>query len=429
MPALLVSVGGSPEPILHVLRAQRPTHVAYFCSAGSRISAEAIQAQLDFAPTADFLEIAGYEDLGPCYAALRAWLPAWLARHHLAPEDVTVDYTGGTKTMSAALVLAATELFSHFSYVGGAQRDKAGTGIVLSGFERMRYQGNPWHQLAVRELDQAATLWVAQQYEAVATLLRRTKGRVSREQRPAFERVIDLSSALSARLSLQLHTAAEILHKLARKLAVDSPDSAPSSLTSFCQRAAQRFAAAHAASGPASDPTAQLRELLDNALLTARLGRYDDAAARLYRALELFGQNELSRLTGGAFHLGRLKTAALPASLVNFTPFAGPDSLEAAQRGIALEQVFRALAHLGHPAGLRAVADFDSPDALTSTWRQATTRRNQSILAHGLQPVGTVGFDALVALVSDFTGQDLSLVDLEAPAFDASWFATSSGPR
>ena len=327
------------------------------------------------------------------------------------------------------LVLAATEIFSRFSYVGGAQRDKAGTGIVISGSEKLHYQANPWRELAVREIDHAAQLWALQQYDAVAALLKKTKKQIPLPQRPAFERVIDLASALSARLSLQLHTAAEILAKLARKLAVDCPDAAPGSLASFCESAARRFAAAHAASGPASDPTAQLRELLDNALLTARLGRYDDAAARLYRALELFGQNELARLTGGAFHLGRLKAAALPASLVNFAPFAGPNGLEAAQCGIALEQVFRALAHLGHPAGLRAVADFDGPGALTSTWRQATTRRNQSILAHGLQPVGTDGFASLVALVSDFTGQDLSLVDLDAPSFDASWFSPSSRPR
>lgn len=429
MPALLCSVGGSPEPILHTLRTLRPACVAYVCSVGSRANAEAIQAQLDFSPVADYLELTTHEELGPCYAELRAWLPGWLASQTLAPDDVTVDYTGGTKTMSAALVLAATEVFSNFSYVGGAQRDQAGTGIVLSGHERIHYQANPWRELAVRELDHAATLWATQQYEAVAALLRRAKGQVPREQRPAFDRIIDLARALSNRLDLQLPKAAQALRKLADKLVNQPPPSSASTekshtvLLDFCQRAAVRFAGSAALQGPATDPRAQLRELLDNALLTARLGRHDDAAARLYRALELFGQNELSRLTDGAFYLGRLKTETIPPALADFSLFAVTNGLEAAQRGMALENIYRALAHLKHPAGQRAVTDFDGPVSLKTPWRQATQRRNQSILAHGLQPVGQEGFETLAALVADYTGEDTSQVDIEAPVFNAAWFA------
>jgi four helix bundle suffix protein len=37
--AALVSVGGSPAPVLHVLRQHRPSHVWYFCSAATRANA------------------------------------------------------------------------------------------------------------------------------------------------------------------------------------------------------------------------------------------------------------------------------------------------------------------------------------------------------------------------------------------------------
>jgi CRISPR-associated protein (TIGR02710 family) len=435
--ACLISVGGAPEPVLHSLRHHRPSVVAYFCSAGSREKAESIQAQLDFAPAADFLEIGAHEELGPCYAALRSWLPAWLDKHGLAPESVIVDYTGGTKTMSAALVLAATEQFSRFSYVGGSRREKDGTGIVVGGAERLLGdQPNPWRELAVRELDQAATLWAEQQYAAVAMLLRKAKRRVPLDQRPSFECIVDLSSALADRLALQLPAAGEKLAKLAAKLRTRStttvaPAAAPTaydSLLAFCEHAASRFATAQSQNGPASDSNAQLRELLDNALLTARLGRYDDASARLYRALELFGQNELARLTAGAFRLGQLKADALPSALAECSLFAGADGLARARRGVALEDVYRVLAHLGHPSGLRAVADFDSPNALKSGWRQATQRRNQSILAHGLQPVGQEGFSVLATLVGAYTGQDTARIALEAPAFDHAWFTPLQSP-
>ena len=113
--AALVSVGGSPTPVLHVLRRHRPAHVWYFCSAGSRANADAIQSELDWRPAPRFIEVKRFEELGPCYRELRRKIPEILAETKDPPAEVLVDYTGGTKTMSAALVLAAGELFDQFS--------------------------------------------------------------------------------------------------------------------------------------------------------------------------------------------------------------------------------------------------------------------------------------------------------------------------
>jgi hypothetical protein len=69
--AALVSVGGSPAPILHVLRQHRPRHVWYFCSDGSRANADDIQRLLDWHPAPRFIEVTPFEELGPCYRELR----------------------------------------------------------------------------------------------------------------------------------------------------------------------------------------------------------------------------------------------------------------------------------------------------------------------------------------------------------------------
>lgn len=433
--ALLLSVGGSAAPALHALGVHQPSHVAYFCSAGTRSTAEGIHRQYVAVtlsgptPVADYLESPSHEELGPCYAVLRRWLPQWLSERGLSPDAVTVDYTGGTKTLSAALVLAASEGLQHFSYVGGSRRDAGGTGVVVQGSERIHLQSNPWRELAVRELEQARILWDLQQYRAAATLLQRTRRQVPDDSRHAFGRISDLALALDDRLALQLSAAADRLSRLARKLANHPPPpespavAAHARLQCFCERAAVRLSAAEALNGPAADPSAQLRELLDNALLTARLGRRDDAAARLYRALELFGQNELARMTTGAFVLGRLQAASsLPSAAAGFPAFTGTDGEATARRGIALEQVYRLLAYLHHPAGLRAVAEFDGAGSATSPWRQATLQRNQSILAHGLQPVSESGFRSLATLVGSYVSQSTDHVDLEAPCFDLAWF-------
>ncbi len=45
---VMLSVGGSPELVLHVLSMRRPPGVWYFCSARGRANADAIRAALDW---------------------------------------------------------------------------------------------------------------------------------------------------------------------------------------------------------------------------------------------------------------------------------------------------------------------------------------------------------------------------------------------
>lgn len=132
-----------------------------------------------------------------------------------------------------------------------------------------------------------------------------------------------------------------------------------------------------------------LRELLDNAIRTASQHRYEDAAARLYRAMEMQGHLWLADRTGGLFINGRCKrekVAELPAvlkALEQCRP--DPDG----KIDLSLEQSFRALHALGDERVADVVADLDQIDArgkTASRWRQATEKRNTSILAHGVQP-------------------------------------------
>jgi hypothetical protein len=132
-------------------------------------------------------------------------IPDLLAEAKVRPAEVLVDYTGGTKTMSAALVLAGIEWFQQFSYVGGEQRDKSGLGVTIDGKERVLYAGNPWSELAVREIERARDLWADYQFEAAAGVLEVAATRVPRQQR--FQTIANLARALAARHRLDLKDA------------------------------------------------------------------------------------------------------------------------------------------------------------------------------------------------------------------------------
>jgi CRISPR-associated protein (TIGR02710 family) len=412
--AALVSVGGSPEPVLHVLRQHRPAHVWYFCSAGSRANADDIQRQLDWHPAPRYIEVEKFEELGPCYRELHRKLPDILAETKVPPAEVLVDYTGGTKTMSAALVLAAAELFQQFSYVGGEQRDKGGMGIVVAGQERWLYQTNPWSELAIREVERACDLWAGCQFESAANLLKEVAPRVPLRLR--FEALATLAEALAARHRLDFPEARSLFHQTIRQIRPIFEANPAANPLPLAERALE---ICQACAADAASP-ALLRELLDNALRTAAQGRYEDAAARLYRAMEMQAQLWLTEATGGLFVNGRCKaenTAQLPDAL-KALPFCQPDA-----RGeikLSLEQCFQALAALGHEQA-RAIADDIAFDK-KSRFRAATEKRNTSILAHGVQPIGADGFEQMKHIATDFLGFDLTREAHPIPPLDRQWF-------
>jgi hypothetical protein len=166
-----------------------------------------------------------------------------------------------------------------------------------------------------------------------------------------------------------------------------------------------------------------LRELLDNALRTAKQGRFEDAAARLYRAIEMQGQIWLSQLTNNIFLNGRCRQDNnLPEEL---KPLPCCQRDERGEIKLSLEDHFFALDALGHKKAKALGADIKAVDASGKTksrFRAATEKRNASILAHGVQPIGKDGFDTMKAIATELLGFDLDNESIPIPALDPVWF-------
>jgi CRISPR-associated protein (TIGR02710 family) len=424
--AVLVSVGGAPAPILKVLECHRPHHVWYFCSGDSRKIADQVHAQLAWHPDRDFIEVDRFEELAVCYRELRLRLPELLRKWKVAPEAVLVDYSGGTKAMSAALVLAATELFQQFSYVGGAQREKAGLGIVVDGKERVLYQSNPWSELAIREVERVRDLWNHGLFESAARVLEQTAPRVPR--RALFETLASVAHGTAARHRLdfgqaekRLGPAMKDVPKFYDRIADFGRCDriADFGLLDFVQRSlsiCQRCKAQEAC-------VDLMREILDNALRTAKQSRYEDAAARLYRAMEMQAQLWLAEASNGSFVNGRLKqNAQVPATLAEWEP-CRPDEEGAVK--LSLELCFHAIHRLGDRRAEKVVNDLAFGKE-RSRWRQATEQRNSSILAHGVKYIGENGFNKMKEIAAEFLGFDLDHETNPIPDFDTRWVTSRS---
>lgn len=413
--ALLISIGGTSTPVLHVLRQHRPQHVWYFCSAGSRANAEAIQALLEWHPQARFIEVERFEELGPCYRELRRKIPEILAETKVPYSEVLVDYTGGTKTMSAALLLAATELFDQFSYVGGEQREKSGLGVTMDGKERILYQSNPWSDLAIREIERASDLWASLNFDHAAVTLREVGRRTGRKMPTELS---NLAEALAARHRLDFSGARDRLTRLSRPLELlfdAQPDKAligeVRDMTEICAKCAPDKV----------DGNILLRELLDNSIRTASQHRFEDAAARLYRAMEMQGQLWLAEATGGMFKNGKCKNAdtqPIPEALKALPFYAA--AIRDNEVIFDMEKCYHAAHAMRYARANHIVADIALGDK--GRWRQATAMRNTSILAHGVQPIGADGFARMKALATEFLGFDLSREANPLPQLNVRWF-------
>lgn len=137
--ALIISLGGTPEPVIASIETHAPRAVCFFASDQSvdlvgSIKDTLRQKGVVFKDTKVLCD--DINDLVHCYErALTCAERLLRVDPDLAPDDVVVDYTGGTKTMTAALALATVGKGFRFSYVGGKTRTKDGLGVVVSGKE------------------------------------------------------------------------------------------------------------------------------------------------------------------------------------------------------------------------------------------------------------------------------------------------------
>ncbi|MBW1703162.1 MAG: TIGR02710 family CRISPR-associated protein, partial [Deltaproteobacteria bacterium] len=135
-----------------------------------------------------------------------------------------------------------------------------------------------------------------------------------------------------------------------------------------------------------------VEDLLNNARRRIMEKRYDDATARSYRALELYGQVFFEEVAGCSN--AKVKPELIPEKLREefARKYRDPGSH---LLKLPLTATFHYLNVVGHDAGARY---FKREKEL----KKVTSNRNQSILAHGIKPVSEKAINSIFETVSDF---------------------------
>ena len=382
---LVCTVGGSPEPVVATLKQWQPSRVRFVCTPQtksdieSKILPKARDVNIDIdAGRYNPFELPDGQDLASCVVRLRQLTPEvvnWVERGD--GFRVVVDFTGGTKCMSAAIALQASRWSCLFSYVGGTERTKDGMGVVVSGSEKIVHQANPWDALGHQAVEDFIILFDQRAFVAAAKVAGAAKTQVGRADRKRELSVLEqLAKAFDAwdRFEHQVSRAAfENVVKAANDLRAVLGAAKADRVLGAVDRLASHL-------GGLCDATPPTRhhviDLLANAQRRNEEGRTDDAVARLYRAIEAMAQVAL-RERHGVESTENVAVDRVPSSIRAEWELKAKDGVLA----LGLQDSYVLLAALNDPLGDRF------REASLHGTKSPLTARNRSILAHGFDRV------------------------------------------
>lgn len=375
---MIVTVGASPEPLIKTLDEHAPQFVLFIVSAESRKTVEkGILPELSQRPRDAFCEVADSQLLADCYLKIHERIGTWLEEYDLNRKDVGVDYTGGTKAMTAALALASVERsIDRFIYVGGTERDYTRRGVVLDGFEIIKSDKNPLRARAVREIERAN--WLLGHFHAgsAAKILKDAKEICDEKYNPRLDAYVHLAEALDHADRFQFGQAIRTFSQRRKELSVALEGKICDRLWRLCDEGWKKIDESLKSKDKTPDEEV-LHEVLANAERRAKQGRYDDAVARLYRAIEMKGQQLVAGLDfPRPIELGKLCVDDLPADRRDNIMQKLQEQGDQGYILLGVQKLYKLLEIEG-----------DDRHIIYRCLRELMVVRNQSLLAHGLVPV------------------------------------------
>jgi CRISPR-associated protein (TIGR02710 family) len=384
---LVCTVGGSPEPIITSINHWRPERVCFVPSPDTKPKVESTivpQTGLRSGQYRSYV-VDNPQDLPDALETMRKLtdeVDDWLGRGET--YLVVVDGTGGTKLMTMALALVAGRWpRCIFSYVGGETRDKGGVGVVQSGSERVIDVPNPLDLLGMTAAQDYVVLFDRGAYAAARRLAAESKRRVlDKHRKQQFNALEQLAAAFEQWDQFDHDGAAASLgnvdqNGLRAALGGERADRILKQVETLRRSLAS---IQRAKPGPS-------RELIVDLLANARRRKddhlYDDAVARLYRAIEALGQ--LAIRNHGFEGSDAIPFDRLPEALrAKWAAKADNGTLK-----LGLQDLYTLLDSLGDPLAAtfreRGLAGETSP----------LVARNRSILAHGFERVSEKDFEQL----------------------------------
>lgn len=399
---LIVTLGTSVEPIINCISSLRPKRVVFLCSTETQKLVETVRGRVplpDFNEARDVVvlqqrlrssqseEVCNELDqLDRVYTRVLDLFQ--LLRQQSPGCRLVADYTGGTKTMTTGLAMAAIDDGAVKLHITSSDRSRGQA--TLSGYSApVAVSTATIHARRLQESELPALL-KRHDYEAARQAVRRVQAYADPDPETArwLQRLEALLVALDAWDRFDHRRAVEVLTQLGDRR-LDQRLLFPLKTVIASRRVLDRDADEQNWPQKRGHGLEAVEDLVRNAERRATQERYDDAVGRLYRAMELTEQlllklTVIQQVGDEGIETADVALDRLPADIQPHWRDKAAGKANGKQNTklkIGLTEAFDLLADLGHPTGLQWKEQRASLVAALET-------RNQSLFAHGFAPVG-----------------------------------------
>ena len=348
--------------------------------------------------------------------------------------EIHVGVSNGTKAMVAGLSLASVGYDCNFLYVGSAPggRDKDGDGDVIPGYEKVLSEFHPIKKQAIIEISRGKRYFNKYLFDEALDNFKQARVILNNNKLvevyikitylykywDKFENLIPRSKKdLNAKIKLNSFLIKYIINE------IESDDDIYNEFVSneneFFDKLNFNFAFLDKKISKKglieeNDIYYYLVDLLNNAQRRINEEKYDDATARLYRVSELIAQIRLYELglvdkrrlrDNKVFHIDKLKLIEIKnLKAIEFVA-RQPDFQNPEEKTVklALKNSYELLKILGDDLAKKFLEDTDVDRVLS--------KRNNSILAHGLNPADKENTNKLFEKLYEYSKETFAELD------------------
>ncbi|MEM2292326.1 MAG: TIGR02710 family CRISPR-associated CARF protein [Nitrososphaerota archaeon] len=364
MKALIISVGTGIKPsgrtienlaeaITKSIRHHNP-HKVYLVATKESIETTVQKIIPKIKPIeSEIIRIESPDNIQTIYENLRSKIKEIREKY----DTLTVDYTSGTKAMTAALTILATIFGAdELSYITG----KRNAGIVQPGTEQI-VPIRPYFILAEQKIKEATQLFNRNQFPATITILQQIKETI--KDSDIIDRIMPLLDLAKAyeQWDKFYH---EKAYKIIKRIKIPELSGNKQFLGTLISNLEKT---------DGEPEPYYIADLINNAERRSEESKYDDAVARLYRTIELIAQYKLRKNYG--INTSNVDVKKIPKELLQ--EWGIPQDQKTIKLG--LNNSYELLNALGDALGRQYQNDKKLKDLLS--------KRNASILAHGQTPI------------------------------------------
>lgn len=423
---LLVTVGGSHQPIVTSIKSLKPDRVIFICSTGEQSSIPLVidpgtpcevrkgseiverlpniptQVNLGdkFQPATDLVVLDNLDNLADCYQKIVTKIQE--IRETSPLSILKADYTGGTKTMTASLAVAAIHYQVELYLTTGTRVNLI---RVEEGEMTNRVQVAP--VLVQQTIDHYLPVFL-QQYNYPGAITQLTQlpsiGTIASGQKRLIQVLKDICQGFEAWDRFDHNTAMNSLKNYRQYPEIESRLVFLQEVINSRKKIDEKVQIQSSAERHGYEI---VQDLMLNAERRATQNRYDDAVGRLYRALELLAQVRLWQEY--SIDTSNLDISNIPADIR--AKYDNHDEL-------GLFKSYQLLTKLpSEPIGQLYQQHKDNI-------KKVLNKRNNSLFAHGFRPITKSDYAEIQQPIKEFINMSITAVALAKPLIAPIQFPT-----